>query len=94
MGDMMILNMKLEGFPEEILNEMVHKGIASNKTEAIRLMILDYNKQYGIKKMDEYLEDQAIIKKIKTMEKEVKEGKRKVLNEEDVLKKYPHLRDV
>ncbi len=86
--------MKLEGLPEEILEEMVHKGIASNKTEAIRLALLHYNEHFGIRVMKQYLEDQSVIKKITAMEKEVKEGKRKVLSEEDVLKKYPHLRDV
>lgn len=90
----MMLNMKLEGFPEEILEEMVNKGIASNKTEAVRLALLHYNEHFGIKAMAQYLEDQSVVKKIKAMEKEVKEGKRKVFSEEDVLKKYPHLRDV
>ncbi len=90
----MILNMKLEGLPEEIVNEMVHKGIASNKTEAIRLVILHYNEHFGIKAMKQYLEDQSVVKKIKAMENEVNEGKRKVLSEDEVLKKYPHLRDV
>jgi hypothetical protein len=41
--------MRLEGFPEEILNEIVHRGIASNKTEAVRIMILHYNEHFGIK---------------------------------------------
>jgi len=88
---MMILNMKLEGYPEEILEEMVHKGIASSKTEAIRLALLHYNEHFGIKAMDQYLEDRAVIKKIQHMEKEVKEGKRKTLTEEEALGKYKHL---
>lgn len=87
----MILNMKLEGFPEEILQEMVHKGIASNKTEAIRLALIHYNEHYGLKAMEQYLEDQAVVRKIQHMEKEVKEGKRKVLSEEEALAKYKHL---
>jgi len=90
----MILNMKIDGFPEEILEEMVNKGIASNKSEAVRLALLHYNEHFRIKAMEQYLEDQAVIKKMKQMDKEVKEGKRKVLSEEEVLKKYPHLRDV
>ena len=87
----MILNMKLEGFPEEILEEMVHKGIASNKTEAIRLALLHYNEHYKIKAMEQYLEDRAVIKKIQHMEKEAKEGKRKTISEEEALAKYKHL---
>ena len=83
--------MRLEGFPEEILQEMVHKGIASNKTEAIRLALLHYNEHYGLKAMEQYLEDQSVIRKIQHMEKEVKEGKRKVLSEDEALAKYKHL---
>jgi len=85
---MMILNMRLEGYPEEILEEMVHKGIASSKTEAIRLALLHYNEHFGIKAMDQYLEDQAVIKKIQHMEKE---GKRKTLTEDEALGKHKHL---
>ena len=65
----MILNMKLEGLPEEIVNEIVSKGIASNKSEAIRLVILHYNEHFGIKQLNQYIEDQAVVKKIQFLEK-------------------------
>ena len=87
----MILNLKIEGLPEEVVNELVHKGIASNKSEAVRLMILDYNEHHSIKGITQYLEDQAVIKKIRHLEKEAKEGKRKILSEEEALAKYHHL---
>ena len=54
----MILNLKIEGLPEEVVNELVHKGIASNKTEAIRLIILDYNDHHGIKPISQFIKDQ------------------------------------
>ncbi|MFH1261572.1 MAG: hypothetical protein ABII39_06525 [Candidatus Micrarchaeota archaeon] len=63
----MILNMRLEGLPEEVVNELVNKGIASNKSEAIRLVILHYNEHFGItplnreKKIDE---DERFYQKI------------------------------
>ncbi|MEK6979087.1 MAG: hypothetical protein AABW86_02605 [Candidatus Micrarchaeota archaeon] len=50
---MMILNMNLAGLPEDVVNELVHRGIASNKSEAIRLMILHYNEHYGIKPINQ-----------------------------------------
>ena len=87
----MMLNMKLEGFPEEVLNTIVDKGIASNKTEAIRLLILHYNEHYGIKQLSQYLEDQTVVRKVQFLEKEAKEGKRKTLSEEEALAKYKHL---
>ena len=55
----MILNLKIEGLPEEIVNELVDKGIASNKTEAVRIMILDYNEHHGIKKISQYIQDSS-----------------------------------
>lgn len=89
----MILNMKLEGFPEEILNEIVHRGIASNKTEAIRLMILHYNEHFGIKQLKQFIEDEMAVQRMEEMDEEIKNGKAKVLSKKDILKKYPHLRD-
>lgn len=87
----MMINLKLEGFAEEIIKELVHKGIASNKTDAIRMALLHYNEHFGIKKVDQYLEDQAVVKKIQFLENEVKQGKRKTLTEEQALAKYKHL---
>ncbi len=52
-----MVNLKIEGLPEEIVNELVHKRIASNKSEAIRLMILDYNEHHGIKKISQYIQE-------------------------------------
>lgn len=87
----MIMNLKIDGLPEEIMNELVHKGIASNKSEAIRLALLHYNEHFGIKNIQEYIEDQAVIQKIRYLEKESKEGKRKTLSEDEALAKYKHL---
>ncbi len=54
-------------------------------------MNLSPNKHFGTKK--QRIEDHMVVERIKQMEKELKEGKRKTLTEEDVLKKYPHLKD-
>ena len=90
----MLINIKLEGFPEEILKRMVELGIASNKTEAIRLALMDYNEHHRVRKVAQYVEDELALRKMQQIDKEIKEGKRKVLSEKEVLKKYPHLRDV
>ena len=86
--------MKIEGFPEEVINEMLAKKIATNKTEAIRLAIMDYNEHHKLKNISEYQIDKLAIKKMQEIDKEIEQGKRRVLTSEDVLKKYPHLRDV
>lgn len=90
----MMLNLKIEGLPEEIINELVNKGIASNKSEAIRLMILHYNEHFEIMPIGQYLEDALAVKRMQQIDEEIASGKRKVLKKEDVLKKYSYLRDI
>jgi len=46
----MNITLRLEGIPEEIIEEMIKAGIASTKTEAIRAAILDYNEHHPLKK--------------------------------------------
>ncbi|HQT44844.1 MAG TPA: hypothetical protein PLO51_02615 [Candidatus Micrarchaeota archaeon] len=53
------MNLKLEGLTEEIINELVSRKIASNKTEAIRMAILHYNEHYDIKPIKKYIEEEA-----------------------------------
>jgi len=49
----MILNLRLEKFQEDIVNDVVKKGIASNKSEAIRMMVIHYNECFGIRPIGE-----------------------------------------
>lgn len=80
-----MINLKIEGFPEEILAEMVGKKIASNRTEAIRLALLHYNEHFGIKSMKQYLEDEMAVKKMQKIDAEIASGKRRVLTAKDAL---------
>ena len=48
-GEYMNITLKLGGIPEEIINEMLAKKIATNRTEAVRLAIMDYNEHHQIK---------------------------------------------
>jgi len=84
----MMLNLKLEGFPEEIIGLTVAKGIASNKSEAIRMMVLFYNEQKNVLPLSRYLEDGLAVKKMQRLNKEIGEGKRKTLNSRQALGKY------
>ena len=47
----MTLKVKLEKFHEEILNEMVDRGMANSKSEAIKMVILHYNEHFGLKSL-------------------------------------------
>lgn len=90
----MNITLKLEGYPEDVINQMISNGIATNKTEAIRLAIMDYNEHHKIKRFSEEELDELAVKKMQQIDKEIEEGKRRVLKMKDILKKYPHLRDV
>ncbi len=90
----MNITLKMDGFPEHLINRMIELGLASTKTEAIKLAILDYNEHHKIDSLEQYIEDMMAVKKMRQVDKEIEEGKSKVLSEKDVLKKYPHLKDV
>lgn len=44
----MIVRVKLDKIHEQIINYLVKKGAATNKSEAIRLIIMHYNEHFGI----------------------------------------------
>ena len=86
-----MLNLKIEGLPEEVINELVERGIASNKSEAIRLAILHYNDHYGIKPIKEYLEDELAVRKMQYLDEQIAKGKRKLISAKEALGKYSKL---
>ncbi len=90
----MMLNLRIEGLVEEVINELVRTGIASSKSEAIRLTILHYNEDYGIKPIREFINDELAIAKMQRIDREIEAGKKKLLTKKDILAKYPHLKDV
>lgn len=90
----MMMSLRLDEFTKQIVEEIVHAGVAPDRNEAIRMMIRHYNEHFQIKPMSEYMQDQLAIKKMQQVDEDIKSGKKKVMSEEDVLKKYPHLKDV
>jgi Arc/MetJ-type ribon-helix-helix transcriptional regulator len=86
----MMLNLKLEKFQEDVVNEMVSKGIASNKSEAIRMMIIHYNEHFGLRSMTS---DEKAVRKMQSVEKAIAEGRMGTVKWSDVKRKYPHLSD-
>lgn len=75
-----------------MLNEVVRIGIASNKSEAIRIMILHYNEHFGIKPVSKSVEMAALKRKIDQMDAEIAAGKRKVMSEAEFLGRHPELK--
>lgn len=90
----MMMSLRLDGFTKQIVDELVHTGVAPDRNEAIRMMIRHYNEHFNIKPINEFMQDQLAVKKMQKIDEEIKQGKRKVISEEEFLKKYPHLRDV
>ena len=81
----MNITLKLEGFPEEVINEMLNKKIATNKTEAIRLAIMDYNEHHQLKRLGYSETDRLAVKKMQQIDREIEGGKRKVLTPKQAL---------
>lgn len=75
------MNVSLRGKTMQILESMIAKGYANTKSEAIRLAIINFAKE-------NLSEEELVSRKIERIEKQVKNGKRKVLNAEQALGKY------
>ncbi|MEW6035619.1 MAG: hypothetical protein AB1529_03330 [Candidatus Micrarchaeota archaeon] len=91
MGSTMNIHAQFSGVVAETIEEIVRSGRAASRTEAIRLALLDY-REHHLSKEKEL--DRLAVQKMQKIDAEIAAGKRKVLSEEEVLKKYPHLRDV
>ncbi|OIO25008.1 hypothetical protein AUJ14_05205 [Candidatus Micrarchaeota archaeon CG1_02_55_22] len=82
---------EIAGYPEIVLERAVELGIARSKTDAIRLGVLALNQVYHL--LDN-AEDEMVVRKMQRMEAENEAAGRKLETLEDVLKKYPHLKNV
>lgn len=81
----------VEGFLDLVLQKAVDLGIARSKTDALRLGVFELNKEY---RLVENPEADLAIKKMEQMEAKNQALGRKPLSEADVLRKYPHLKNV
>ena len=59
----MYVNLKLDGLPAQVVDEVVEQGIASNKTEAIRMMIMRYNEHFEIEPVNRFIHDERAVNK-------------------------------
>ena len=78
----------LQGPQELILEKALELGLYKTKAEAVRGAINDLGKEYKIFKDAQALEDELVARKMLREEKEIKAGKRKILSEHEVKKKY------
>ena len=78
----------LQGPQELILEKALELGLYKTKAEAVRGAINDLGKEYKIFKDAQGLEDELVARKMQQIDKEIKQGKRKVFSEEEIKKKY------
>ena len=74
------MNVTLRGRTRQILEGMVAEGYANTLSEAIRLAILNFE--------EKHIEERLVKERLDKIDKEIKEGKRKVLNSREALGKY------
>ncbi len=82
----MYATVKFTGALEQILESAIGSGLAKTKTEALRMAILELNNRYGL--LERAREDELAVRKMQRIDKEISEGKRKLLTEAQALGKY------
>lgn len=75
------MNVTLRGKTKHILEEMVKEGYANTLSEAVRLAIINFRETH---------EDEIdlVNRKLDKIDREIKEGKRKVINSKQALGRY------
>jgi len=84
----MNINLKLNGVAENIVQEMITQGYAGSKTEAIRMALVSFKDKFLDKKE---LENELVVRKMSQIDKEINDGKIKLVSAKDAAKKYPEL---
>jgi hypothetical protein len=75
------MNVTLRGRTKQILETMVDKGYANTLSEAIRLTIIDFGETH-------LSEEELVSRKLDRIDREINEGKRKLLSAEEALGPY------
>lgn len=75
------MNVILKGRARQVVEEMVDMGYANTKSEAVRLAIINF----GEKQLSEA---ELVRRKLDQMDREVVEGKRRLLTPEEAMGKY------
>jgi len=79
---------RLGGAQDVVVDRLLETGIFKTKSEVIRAGILGLGKDYGVFNNIKDIEDGLAANKMKKISEEIKKGKRKVLSEKEVKKKY------
>ena len=88
MNNTINIHAQFKGIIAETIEDMIQSGRAATRTEAIRLALLDYRERH-LSKSEEL--DRLAVAKMQRMDKELQEGKRKLISKEKALGKYAKL---
>jgi len=78
----------LEGLPAVIISEMISRGVAQNRMEALRMCTYAVNEKFGLVKIDEYLETMRLKERMDAEDREMEEKGQKPMNAKEALGKY------
>jgi len=78
----------LEGLPEVIINEMIERGVAQNRMEALRMCTYAINEKLGLVRIDEYLETMRLKERMDAEDNEMERAGKKPLSRKEALGKY------
>lgn len=78
------MNVIFRGRTKEILENMVEEGYANTQSEATRLAVINFGEEH-------FSEVELVNRKLDRLNREIKEGKSRLLNPEEALGKYAKL---
>lgn len=78
---------RTDGVVALMLDKLVEKGYFRTKTEAFRAGILELSHKYGLAQDPKELEADLVIRKIEKIDREIDEGKRKLVSWDEVKRK-------
>lgn len=76
---------RMSGAVEVVLEKLVEKGYFKTKSEALRAGILGLGREYRLFE-DKDVEAELVVRKIKQVEREITDGKRKLVPLDEVIK--------
>ncbi len=79
---------RLEGSQELIIDRLTKSGLYKTRSEVIRAGVLELARRHKIFDKLQDLEDELAVKKMQKISAKIKQGKLKVLSEQDVKRKY------
>ncbi len=75
------MNVVLRGRTKQILENMVEGGFANTQSEAVRLAVISFGEGH-------FSEEELVNRKLDFLDREIKNGKRKLLNADQALGSY------